>query len=392
MNSRLPRLDVVDALRGFAIVSILLLHNLEHFDYYFQPANLPGWMVNLDKYVWDSMFFLFSGKSYAIFALLFGLTFFIQSKNQERIGSDFRGRFAWRLFLLFCFGIINSAFFQGDILTIYAILGFTLIPVSKLSDTKILLIAIILMLQPYEWFKYYMAFSNPNTVISDPLSWKYFARTGEYLSGESISRTIVGNLTNGKIAVYLWTWENGRVFQTISLFMLGMLAGRRFLFFPSNESKKFLINSLILASILFPVFYFLKERLELQESLKTIITSWSNVAFTFILVSGFALLYNSDYFNRLLRIFTSMGRMSLTNYVIQSIIGAFIYYGFGLGLYQYTGASISLMIGLLLALMQAYFSIEWMKRHRHGPLEGLWHKATWAFSTSKKRAIDVKFS
>ena len=84
----------MDALRGFAIVSILLLHNLEHFDYYYFPPNLPEWIKSLDKIIWDSLFFLFSGKSYAIFALLFGLTFFIQSDHQAKKGKDFRGRFA----------------------------------------------------------------------------------------------------------------------------------------------------------------------------------------------------------------------------------------------------------------------------------------------------------
>ena len=90
------RLHVVDALRGFAIVSILLLHNIEHFDFYFKPENLPAWMVTMDQGIWDTMFFMFGGKSYAIFALLFGLTFFIQFNNQAQKGKDFRGRFAWR--------------------------------------------------------------------------------------------------------------------------------------------------------------------------------------------------------------------------------------------------------------------------------------------------------
>ena len=120
------RLHVVDALRGFAIISIMLLHNLEHFDFYFLPEGLPSWMVAIDKVIWDTMFFLFGGKSYAIFAFLFGLTFFIQSDNQAKRGKDFRGRFAWRLVLLLGFGILNSAFYQGDILTIYALIGFFL--------------------------------------------------------------------------------------------------------------------------------------------------------------------------------------------------------------------------------------------------------------------------
>ena len=63
MNSTKTRLHVVDALRGFAIVSIILLHNIEHFDFYYFPSILPGWMKILDKGIWKSLFFLFSGKS-----------------------------------------------------------------------------------------------------------------------------------------------------------------------------------------------------------------------------------------------------------------------------------------------------------------------------------------
>lgn len=93
-NNNTTRLHVVDALRGLALVSIMLLHNLEHFDVYFLPPNLPLWMVDLDKFIWDSLFFLFAGKSYAICALLFDLTFFIQTDNQNKRGNDFRARFA----------------------------------------------------------------------------------------------------------------------------------------------------------------------------------------------------------------------------------------------------------------------------------------------------------
>jgi len=127
----------------------MLLHNIEHFDFYYSPQGLPGWMIVLDKGIWDTLFFLFAGKSYAIFALLFGLTFFLQSENQAQKGKNFRGRFAWRLVQLLGFGIINSAFYQGDILTIYAILGFSLIPVARLNNKTVFWIAVVLMLQPY---------------------------------------------------------------------------------------------------------------------------------------------------------------------------------------------------------------------------------------------------
>ncbi len=384
MNSFSSRLLVVDALRGFAIVSIMLLHNIEHFDFYYLPPNLPLWMQGLDKIIWDTLFFLFGGKSYAIFALLFGLTFFIQSDNQAKKGNDFRARFAWRLALLMVFGIINSAFYQGDILTIYAIIGFGLIPVAKLSTKTVFWIAVVLMFQPYEWINFIKGVQNPGLTMVDPVSWSYFGKMGEYITGNSLVNTWIGNLTNGRIAVFIWNWENVRVFQTLSLFMFGMLAGRKSLFALNPENKQFWKKVLLISSVSFIPLYIIKTKLSVWISseailrpLSTIETSWSNMAFMMVLVSVFVLLFQIQFFHRILKVFSPIGRMSLSNYIIQSIIGSFIYYGFGLGLYQYTGATHCLLIGITLAILQGLFSSWWMKNHPQGPLETIWHKLTW---------------
>ncbi|NLT51981.1 MAG: DUF418 domain-containing protein [Ignavibacteria bacterium] len=384
MNSSSARLHIVDALRGFAIVSIMLLHNLEHFDYYFIPAGLPVWMQTLDSFIMDSMFFLFGGKSYAIFALLFGLTFFIQSDNQKKKGKDFRLRFAWRLALLLLFGLINSAFYEGDILMIYAALGFSLIPVAKLNNKVVFIIAAVFMFQPYEWINFVWGIQNQNAVLADPGSSVYFGNIKEYIEGNSIINTLFGNLTNGRKAIILWNWENGRFFQTISLFMLGMLAGRKSLFKISDENKKFWKTVLIVSAIAFIPLFIIKDSLggwieseAIKRPLLTIETTWSNLAFMFILVSGFVLLFQTKVFYRILNVFSSYGKMSLSNYIIQSIIGSFIYYGFGLGLYKYTGATYCLLIGIVLAILQGFFSSWWMKNHKQGPLETIWHKLTW---------------
>ncbi len=378
------RLQVVDALRGFAIVSIMLLHNIEHFDFYFTPANLPAWMPAIDNAIWDTLFFLFGGKSYAIFALLFGLTFFIQDDNQTRKGKDFRGRFAWRLLLLLGFGTINSAFYQGDILTIYAILGFVLIPVARLSDKAVFWVATVLMVQPYMWVTFIHAVQNPEMVVANPVSWSYFGRMGDYVTGSSLGALLWGNLTNGKLAVFHWTWESGRVFQTSALFMFGMLAGRRGLFVPGENQKRFWIRAFMVAVVAFTVLFYLKTNLKgwidikaIRRPLVEIVTTWANMGFMMVLVSGFVLLFQSAIGHRMLRVFSPIGRMSLSNYMIQSIIGSFVYYGFGLGLYEYTGSTYCLAIGLVLAVLQGIFSTWWMSRHKYGPLEGWWHKATW---------------
>jgi len=378
------RIAVVDALRGFAIISIMLLHNIEHFDFLWFPTDLPSWMLPIDKGITKTLYFLFGGKSYAIFALLFGLTFFIQSENQAKLGKDFRARFAWRLIVLICFAFFNSAFYEGDILSIYALLGFFLIPVARLKTRTVFWIALILMLQPFEWVKYFIATQNPDMQVSDPASWYYFGKAGEYITKSSLFQTWIGNLTNGKMAVILWLSEEGRIIQNISLFMFGMLAGRKYLFVKSEESKRFWIRTILIAVIAFILFFMIRNHLEewigstaMRRPLRVTISSYANMAFMLILVSGFVLLFQSRFFYKALAIFSPLGRMSLSNYIMQSLIGSFIYYGYGLGLYQYTGATYSLLIGIVLAIFQGIFSHWWMKNHKQGPLEIIWHKLTW---------------
>ena len=72
-----PRVDVADVLRGIAVMGIILLHSIEHFNFYSYPdtAGQSEWLDFSDKAIWDGMFFLFGGKAYAVFALLFGFSF-----------------------------------------------------------------------------------------------------------------------------------------------------------------------------------------------------------------------------------------------------------------------------------------------------------------------------
>ena len=112
-TNKMNRLEVIDALRGFAVAAILLLHFIEHFIYGVYPEATSATSKLINQGVWDSMFFIFAGKSYSIFALLFGFTFIVQQRNQEQKGSDFGQRFAWRLILLMLFATLNAAFFPG---------------------------------------------------------------------------------------------------------------------------------------------------------------------------------------------------------------------------------------------------------------------------------------
>ena len=124
------RIDVADALRGIAVAGIILYHSVEHFDIFTSVEHFDIFTekpilhtLSCDQTVASVLAWLLSGKMYGIFAMLFGLSFFIMNDNQQQKGRSFSCRFAWRMCLLFVFGLINVAFYDGDILMLYACYG-----------------------------------------------------------------------------------------------------------------------------------------------------------------------------------------------------------------------------------------------------------------------------
>ena len=386
MNSAIKtyRIELVDALRGSAILCIILLHNMERFEFNYSLQDLPLWVKDLDKSVMFSAYFLFGGKAYAIFALLFGFSFFIQNNNQQLQGKNYRLRFFWRMVLLLIFGFINTAFYQGDILTLYAIFGLILIPTCNLSNRTVFIIAMFLMVQPVEIGRIIYAFANPNFVPSPNLSNGYYKEIANYMNNGNFLDYIVGNVTLGKMASLLWSWENGRFMQAPALFLLGFLAGRKQLFVMNETTIVFWKSVLKYAIIIFVPLYAttvylpaMVKSIAILNPLLVILSSWGNIAFMFFLVAGFILLFQKNTSNKIFGNLVFFGKMGLTNYILQSIAGSTIYYKYGFGLYKYTGAFYGLFIGVALFILNLAFCKYWLKTHKQGPLEYLWYKATW---------------
>lgn len=105
--------------------------------------------------------------------------------------------------------------------------------------------------------------------------------------------------------------------------------------------------------------------------------SLSNIAFTGIMFAGIILGYYLTTLKNVLHKFAPYGRMSLTNYLSQSLIGGFLFYNWGLGLYLHTGITACILIGVSVFFLQYFFCNWWLRSHRQGPLEWLWKKATW---------------
>lgn len=380
------RLDVVDALRGAALLAIVLFHNLEHYNMMYGPENLPDWMIKVDKAIWDIQLFLFAGKAYATFSLLFGFSFFIQFRNAERRGIDFRWRFAWRMFLLVLFAQFHALFYNGDILLLYAVVGFLVIPVSRCSDKTLLILAVVCLLQPLEWIRILYASFNPDFVGWGSYNYTFYALVKPVMAEGSFWEVLQSNIWHGQLYSNLWQVENGRLFQTAALFMFGMLLGRKEYFVKSEGAAKMWKQVLIYSAIAFIPLYLLKTHMPgmvevrgIKAALRIILPSLANFAFMAFLVSGFTLLWFKVNGYKAQKFLIPYGRMSLTNYISQSIIGVAIYYSFGLGLYKYTGATYSTLIAIGIFTIQMIFSRWWLSTHKQGPFEYLWKRGTWAF-------------
>ena len=376
----------IDALRGFAVMGIILLHNIEHFNFYSFHDAANETIKALDTPLWDMMFFAFSGKTYAIFALLFGFTFYLQSRSSEKRGEDFRNRYMWRLLLLLGFGFINAAFFPGEILVLYALVGLVLVPVRHWGNKALFAMAVFLMLQPVEWVKVLYSVFNP---LENPQQM-IFSLGDVYpqLGGHSFWEMVKVNLVTGQLASLNWAWCYGRVFQTASLFMLGILLGRLGYFDASSDdslrkSRDFWVKVLCISLPLTLVMYYFKEfvytQIEIKfmlSSLKTVLNSWYNFFFMLCIVASFLLLYWTCG-GKVQRILAPYGRMSLTDYVSQSVIGSFLYFGYGLELHKVCGTTYSLLVGIVFLALQVSFAHWWFKHFKRGPLETVWHKLTW---------------
>lgn len=192
------------------------------------------------------------------------------------------------------------------------------------------------------------------------------------------------NISDGQLYSNLWQVENSRLFQTAALFMFGMLLGRKEYFVKSDQSVQFWKKAFFFSIISFIPLYLCKtyipgmiESNAMKMPVKILLPSLANFMFIGFLISGFTLLWFKSGGYKFQRLLVPYGRMTLTNYIGQSIMGAVIYYGYGLGLYKYIGATASLFVAIGIFCIQLLFSRWWLSMFRQGLLEYLWRKGTW---------------
>ena len=166
---------------------------------------------------------------------------------------------------------------------------------------------------------------------------------------------------------------SGRLTQLLCLFILGMQLGRQRLFYDEGRNRQvwlfiFSLSTLVVIILSICGFKDLHQWLTPIYSLFILLMTVSSV------VSAW---YAFDGVRSVLSHLCIYGRMSLTNYLLQSIIGSFIFCGYGLSCYRLVGITYAVLIGLGMVVCQYLFCRYWFKNHQRGPLENLWKKLTW---------------
>ncbi len=393
LKSNLPvRLEVVDALRGFALMALFLIHMVEYFElYWYQPE--PG-MVH------DVIFFLFAGKAYAIFALLFGVSFFIQMENQAKKGLDFSARFAWRLILLFIIGYLHGLLYSGDILQVLAISGLLLLLVYHQSNKVILVLAFVFLLQVPLILHLLLSLISSSIVNSQPWHWSLMPESFQVYANGTFKQLVATNMFSGQFGKWVFFIESGRIYTVLGLFLLGLFVARQRLFAKIAQHKRQVIMALVFAissALIWHLCALLVQSYGESFMLSgmslwlfnTIINSYLNLSLTIAGILLFCLLYQLAPFTRMFNLLAPCGRMSLTLYLAQSLIGVPLFYGFAVGGFQTLGQVNSLLLACVLWVVQMLFAHHWLKQYKYGPLEWCWRSLTYGKKIKNSLSLSI---
>lgn len=401
------RIVFLDVLRGIAIQFIFIANiiYLSGFEFFKSSTRWEATALPTDKFLEYMTYTLIDGKFYSIFSLLFGIGCVVQYENMKRQGRSFQKFFAKRMFFLLIFGLIHLlGLWLGDILTVYALLGFALIPCVHLKNRTLLISASILLLMPIlnDFFMFGLGYFYPGPAFNSAISiYQFFEMPLNSLNGRpfpSIQHYILNtnlpdffkmNLGNAFIRIANILLE-GRLFKVFGIFLIGLWVGRKILKEDLLNNHKFLIKAMTIGfviglpfSLLRTYINFFKERDEFWDLLFTISYALGTVPLAIAFASGLSFLFKSK--PHFLNWLAPVGKMAFTNYIIQTLICIVIFYGIGFGLGGSWGYTLIVLFAISVFLIQSVFSKFWLRHFHFGPLEWIWRQLTYGKSLPIKR-------
>ncbi|KOY82408.1 DUF418 domain-containing protein [Lysinibacillus macroides] len=371
------RIATLDILRGISLIGILLVNMyafylpMPHIDlatWFNTPSDIV-WQQNLDIYV--------QGSFYPLFAMLFGYGLAMQWQKAQSRAQNFYPLGFRRLLVLFVFGVIHAVLiWWGDILMMYAFCGVFLLLLLRLRPIWLLLIAIILNGIMHAFTFLALAFVNVPEA------------EGYYVDIVSIEQAITAYGTGTWVDAFIQRLADLAVqasplmwivsLFTILPYMLVGAAASKWHLVERAKELKWLWITLAVSGLVIGIFLkslpILFTRTLLLDSIKIYI---GGPILSIGYIGLVVLLCLWPFVPKLLRPLANMGRMSLTIYIMQSIIGTCLFYQFGFGWYGKITVATGVFIAIGIIVVQMVIAEIWLSKWKQGPLEALWRKLTY---------------
>ena len=415
------RLKIVDALRGIAVLGILMM-NIPGFStpiyasetYKSDPTNVNFWVSFV-----ISIFF--EGKMRALFAIIFGASVILFVKNKESYGSSAGWLFYRRMFWLVLFGLIHAhlILWVGDILYVYGFCGMLIYPLRKVKP--IYLVMAVPLAACFSFISGTLIYQHEREIriayvdaraavdggktLTEPQKraledWREIEkdywpdrqyaneRTRMMKSDYSTVASLIRSLAWKDETTYL----HAAILDSLPLMLLG-LGLYKWGFLTGKWSVKnyrwmttagYGVGLALAAYSFYDDFQYhpnIEANLHLLELEPTpwirLIYPFQRILIVLAHVSLVTLLYKSGVFQGLFRRLEAVGQMALTNYILQSIICTLCFFGYGLNFYGELQYYQLFYVVLTIWALQIIISPIWLRYFRFGPLEWVWRSLTY---------------
>ena len=386
------RILSIDLLRGVAVLGILIM-NIQHFSMpqaaYINPTAY-GDLNGLNKWIWILSQMLARGKFMGVFSMLFGAGVLLFAQRSELKGWNSAALHYRRMGWLFLFGMMHAyLLWSGDILVSYALCGMLVFLMRHKRPLTLIWISFAFFIFPI-LLNIYFVWSIPywpeETMQFTLESWKPgMEELQHYLDvyrGSWLKQMELR--VSGSIFMQTGYFFMGTFWRTMALMLLGM-ALYKWEVFSCGRSRGFyrlmVISGLVIGYMLTGLGIYLnfKNQWSMEFSM------FLGKEFNYVGSVGVALGYTGMVmlFSKttakagIKQMFSAVGRMAFTNYILMTVLCTFIFYGHGLGLYGSVERKFQILIVLAIWILIILISHIWLKRFRFGPLERIWRALTY---------------
>jgi uncharacterized protein len=407
------RISIIDIIRGFALLGILIVnmysfsHPIEEPLFAFDPK-----MSVIDQTTTWCILFFAEGKFYPIFSILFGWGLTLQMQRLMTKGQSFIAFYCRRLILLLIIGLFHAYFiWVGDILSLYAVLGFVLI-CYRHAQPKTLLIWVGVWLAISLFIYLWLIFSFRNdsiqvvkpTIEEQQLINAATAPTNSavltiepkanepailepiyQLYAQGSFAEIVAQRAREIYSMVIWADMIGSP-EILAFFLLGIYFGRRQLFRQLNNNLTLVYQLFgwgwglgVVSNFIYATWSITLDQYEPFPLALVVLIAQSvgSVALSLGYIATIMLLNRQPYWQFFFRWLSPVGQMALTNYLTQSLICTLIFYGYGFGLFGQISITEGVVLAGVIYLVQVIWSTWWLQRFYFGPMEWLWRSGVY---------------